>query len=732
MNIAKGNSLNRIASVDVNLNNYSICNNSDSRVSFNNLSNISNVQHIVDVASRLFPGTPLVQSLVLELLSRCDELVATIFDIEDAVVWSDNFVFPSTVYSRDFEDLTKVGFDLTKLVRTRQEECPHTRLSLDSIHLSGGDFSKDGALLREMAELGVAVMTGPLLVPNRVPPSFSPAYSVASSAVNKLIYDSYLSGMGLLLPTSCLDGVVAPGRLHFSRVGLTLKKGTKSGRVTSNYSYSTLGHSIGSLNSEEVVDMAREKYGPIELATVFELVAMVVTIMGLAIAKGLRALDVVLWSMDLKGAFTLLWFTPEDVALLALPLSDGLSFLPIAGNFGLGMFPFVFNVVSRFIQTRAKDLLRGLTLVYVDDIQGCCFRQDLEHDLEKMHSIITDLLGSDSVADHKTVFGRQIDWIGWSFDLDSSRVSIADKNYFKTLHGFLSVRQGQDIQVRTLHTLASWASRYSLICPVLKPFAGYLYDAFAGYTHLDSYIPLPTEAYLVIVLWRLFLIMMKMDPMRHTRDLHSFASKGSATFMIESDGCPGGLGFFLHRRSSSSDVWEEFYAVSLVGEYDLGNDSRYQNAMEFIGILMGLVTLRWMGVSHAVVDVLGDNTSSLSWIDDWKFRTGSSTSAALLFVLVCHTGMLSIGESVFRAGVDNRADGLSRGDPVEAWGYLPTLDESFSSATIPPGIDRLSCLVDPSVNVMTEDTLINTWVAMMEVLSQFPAPVCSFPYPPPS
>ena len=47
---------------------------------------------------------------------------------------------------------------------------------------------------REIAEVGVAVMTGPSFVLNRVPPSFSPAYSIASSVVNKLIYESYLSG----------------------------------------------------------------------------------------------------------------------------------------------------------------------------------------------------------------------------------------------------------------------------------------------------------------------------------------------------------------------------------------------------------------------------------------------------------------------------------------------------------------------------------------------------------
>ena len=455
-------------------NNFSLFTNPDSLFILPNFYRESDVRHLVDLASTLFPATPLAPSSILSLLAQCDKLVATIFDINDAVVWSDNFIFPLAVFTRDFYDLESVGFGLIELVRSRQQSCPHSRLSVESICLSGGEHSADGVLLREMAEEGVAVLTGPSFVPNRVPSSFSPAYSIASSAVNKLIYESYLAGMGLLLPTSCLDRIVEPSRLHFSRVGLTLKKGTKSGRVTSNYSYSTLGHSIGSLNSLEVVELAREKYGNIELTTIFELVAMVIAIESIAIANELCVKDVVLWSMDLKGAFTLLWFKPEDVSLLALPLSNGLSFLPIAGNFGLGMFPFAFNVVSRFIQNRAKDLLRGKALVYVDDIQGCCLQRDLSHDLAMMHRIISELLGSDSVAEHKTVSGRSLDWIGWSFDLDVFRVSIADKNYFKTLHGFLEIRQGQDIQVRELHTLASWASRYSLICPVLKPFAGYL------------------------------------------------------------------------------------------------------------------------------------------------------------------------------------------------------------------------------------------------------------------
>ena len=142
----------------------------------------------MDLASSLFPGIPLVHSNILSLLSRCDELVSTIFSIDDAVVWGDHFVFPSEVYTRDYNDLVALDSDLATLIRLRQAECPHSFLSVQSIHLSGGDLSVDGVLLREMACDGVAVLTGPSFVPNRVPPAFSPAYSVASSAVNKLIY----------------------------------------------------------------------------------------------------------------------------------------------------------------------------------------------------------------------------------------------------------------------------------------------------------------------------------------------------------------------------------------------------------------------------------------------------------------------------------------------------------------------------------------------------------------
>ena len=676
------------------------------------------------LASRLFPDSPCGLQDISDIFKKCEDTVATIFNIEDAVTWGDDFRMPLAVHTRDLDDLRRLDNNLEALIRLRQTQCQFTRLSVESVQASSPQVTSDSLHLLRFATHGVTVITGPQFTRNRTPPKPSPAYREAHAAVDKLLYDAYVNGHGIILPTSCLDQIVPPGMLHFSRLGLTLKKGTQSGRVTSNYSYSPLGHSVGSLNSEEVVDMARQVYGDIYLTTLFDLVAMVQLIVARALLIGLCASDVVVWSMDLKGAFTLLWFSPLGVSLLALPLLDGLTFLPIAGNFGLGMFPFAFNVVSRFIEERGRELLLGEARVYVDDIQGCCFRRDLAHDLSTMRMIITTLLGNDSVADKKTCSGRSIDWIGWSFDLDHYTVGIADKNYYKTLHGFLAVRPGEKIQVRMLHTLASWASRYSLICPVLTPFSSYLFDAFSGYKDLESRVPLPTEAYLVVVLWRLFLLLMKADPVRHTRSLHSFAPASAALYMVESDGCPEGLGFFLHRRTCSASPWKRFYAVSLFKCYDLKNDPKYQNAMEFLGILMGLLTLRWMGIVDVVVDLLGDNTASLAWSSSLKFRSGSSTSAALLFVLLSHHGGITVGNSIFRAGVLNEADGLSRGvDPsIGQYSLGPPGATSYTLSTMPLELLELLYLVDPSRPIMSEDVLVTTWERFTAVLRSLPDP----------
>jgi hypothetical protein len=164
--------------------------------------------------------------------------------------------------------------------------------------------------------------------------------------------------------------------------------------------------------------------------------------------------------------------------------------------------------------------------------------------------------------------------------------------------------------------------------------------------------------------------------------------------------------------------------VSLFKCFDLKNDPKYQNAMEFLGILMGLLTLRWMGIVDVVVDLLGDNTASLAWSASLKFRSGSSTSAALLFVLLSHHGGITVGNSIFRAGVLNEADGLSRGvDPsIGQYSLGPPGATSYTLSTMSSELLELLYLVDPSRPIMSEEVLVTTWERFTAILRSLPDP----------
>jgi hypothetical protein len=103
--------------------------------------------------------------------------------------------------------------------------------------------------------------------------------------------------------------------------------------------------------------------------------------------------------MDLKGTYTLLSFRPSDAGLFAMLLTDDLVYFHLAGIFGWGSTPAAFQIVTRAISWELRHSLCSRTLMYVDDIVGVCFVEDVDADLAKTRDICTSLLGSGAVAD---------------------------------------------------------------------------------------------------------------------------------------------------------------------------------------------------------------------------------------------------------------------------------------------------------------------------------------------
>jgi hypothetical protein len=127
--------------------------------------------------------------------------------------------------------------------------------------------------------------------------------------------------------------------------------------------------------------------------------------------------SVVIWKMDMKGAYTLLSYRTRDVPLLGMEIADDLAMFFLCGIFGWTGTPACFQVITRAFSFELNRTLRGSALMYVDDIFGVCCARNLTHDMTATERICTALLGSDSIEYKKSESGRRLSIIGYEIDL---------------------------------------------------------------------------------------------------------------------------------------------------------------------------------------------------------------------------------------------------------------------------------------------------------------------------
>jgi hypothetical protein len=126
--------------------------------------------------------------------------------------------------------------------------------------------------------------------------------------------------------------------------------------------------------------------------------------------------------------------------------------------------------------------------------------------------------------------------------------------------------------------------------------------------------------------------------------------------------------------------------------------------MEFIAAVMGLACLGWLGHFDKKVEILGDNTTSLSWLEAMRFRPGASTAAAFAYItLIKHCGY-KVVSTEYKKGTLNRADPLSRRDTSSMIGR--PLSKCMTKKDLPPVLRDLSSWLNPSENIMEETALL--------------------------
>ena len=114
-------------------------------------------------------------------------------------------------------------------------------------------------------------------------------------------------------------------------------------------------------------------------------------------------------------------------------------------------------------------------------------------------------VGPMAVADDKTEWGIRLDILGYVIDLASRKLSIARKNFMNTIYGFMKVDLSLPMSLHAAQRLASWGSRYSMICRVMRPFCGALHRLSHGRKERQATFHLSEEAKIAIRGWRAML-----------------------------------------------------------------------------------------------------------------------------------------------------------------------------------------------------------------------------------
>jgi hypothetical protein len=359
-----------------------------------------------------------------------------------------------------------------------------------------------------------------------------------------------------------------------------------------------------------------------------------------------------------------------------------------------------------------QPILKGGVDDYVDDFMGCCHRRDVVGDMGIAKMKIEELLGSKSVEDTKSENGRVMEFIGWLVNLDTRMVAVAPKNLFRALHGLFTIDlEGGTITVKELEQFVGWAQRYKMICRPLEAFVYGFYRLKSYHTTPTKSLMLTNEVKLDITLWRAYLCLTQLRPLKFARSIESFRHQ-DARLLLETDACLTGFGMVLSGKVMKENREEPIYCgcvwdYGFVGVHE--NPATYQNTMEFIAVVLGVAIAARAGYRNTSMRIKGDSMSALCWAKGHKYSSEFIRRAATAMVMLSTSFGLDIVESEHVAGVLNVVcDDLSRGRSPADLGWEGRVCEIRNDEWMM----ELVGLCDPMSKVETAEQFSVFWAAI--------------------
>jgi hypothetical protein len=486
---------------------------------------------------------------------------------------------------------------------------------------------------------------------------FSGSYEKVSPAFHKLLMGVHGKGLAVILTAVLAFHIFG---LHYGVARWIPKTGKDEGRPIVDVD---LTHCTGdSLNSDFAKEKADERWGPIVHPTIMDLATMIVEAVDeeKQINPEVKMEDFILLKMDLEGAYTLLNIHPAHASKFAVQLIGGLVFIFLCGVFGWGSTP-AFKLSREHWIYEISKVFRGKSKWYVDDLMAISLPVNVAYNEGIVTKICTNLLGSTSVAKRKTEIAKRLVFIGYSVDVVTGTISFSEKNLLRMVYGFFSVDLRPKVPVRVVEKLASWSSRYGVICPAMKPFSRSLYSLIGGLTNRCALVPFSVDAQRAVRMWRAMLVLLAEDETKFGKTIESFVSDNNPSIVVEFDASLSGAGLLWYQRQrDDSELSIGGGAVDLRG-LGFGSDASFQNTAEFTAMIMGVLGLLQMGIRDVAIEVRGDSETALMWALKGRPKGDLATYAAMVFALLCIIGGFRVTIKSWISGEDNwRCDKLSR------------------------------------------------------------------------
>jgi hypothetical protein len=357
-----------------------------------------------------------------------------------------------------------------------------------------------------------------------------------------------------------------------------------------------------------------------------------------------------------------------------------------------------------------RRIVSGLCLMYVDDVCGVSLRSQVQADIEAVSMLCKKIFRSECVESSKTVFGRRIDVIGYVLDLDLGRVSITERNFLKTLHGFCSLDLGAPVPIKVMQKLASWGSRYSAVCGLLTPFVKTLYSSYAGKSCPFLLIELDQLTALVIRVFRALFALAVVQEDRWTRTLGSFKAQAEVQVVVQFDASLTGLGVIWYASGAGGEFPVGAAAVDC-STWGLHGQSGFQNCMEYLALFVGLLGIQKVLPGSKAVLVRGDSVSALAWgmTANCKSLLAFNIAVGVMLTLQCHNLVVVQAEHV--PGTKNvLTDALSRGISNSVVDSIPRVDLK---------VEDVLDLCCPLNQYLDEESFVDFWVALRKVIQSF-------------